>query len=145
LTFHSSGCRRSQVCPGSLWSACGRWIYHAINLELDFPFDDDMDEERRLRFYWFVNNRLVAFLGYVGLASPRTSFLVYSRTWTDASGGNWIGDWINEVENRFPSLKGRVFAMNVPEGPDGASFRDPATADLVRGHVQSILGLLPPP
>ena len=112
-------------------------FFHALNLELGFPFDDEMDEERLARFYAFVNNRLVAFLGYVGLASPRTSFLVYSRGWTDEA----RGDWISEVENRFPSLKGRVFAMKVPVGPNGASFRDPATAELARDHVRSILGV----
>jgi serine/threonine protein kinase len=118
-------------------------IFHAINQDLDFPFghdlDENMDNDRLWRFYWFVNNRLVAFLGYVGLASPKTSFLVYSRSFTEEV----RRDWLNEVENRFPLLKGRVFTMRIPQGPEGASFRDPATADLVRDQVQSILGLSP--
>ncbi len=112
-------------------------FFHAINLELDFPFHDEMDKERLLRFYSFVNNRLVAFLGHVGLASPRTSFLVYSRGWTDEQSS----EWISEVEKRFPSLKGRVTTLRVPVGPNGASFRDPATAELVRDYVKSILGV----
>jgi hypothetical protein len=110
--------------------------HYSINHELDLPFEEETDEERKIRFYLSVNNRLVAFLGYVGLASPKTSFLVYSRGWTDEQ----RAEWLNEVENRFSSLKGRVFTMQVPVGPNGASFRDPATAELVKGYVQSILG-----
>jgi len=48
---------------------------------------------------------------------------------------------VSEVETRFPKLEGRVFTMVVPRGPDGASFRDPETAQIVRGHVESILGV----
>jgi serine/threonine protein kinase len=112
-------------------------FFHSINHELDLPFEDEIEEERSRRFYAFADNRLVAFLGHVGLASPKTSFLVYSRGWTDEQ----RNEWTREVENRFPSLKGRVTTLRIPVGPNGASFRDTATAQLVRDYVKSILGV----
>jgi hypothetical protein len=37
-------------------------------------------------------------------------------------------------------LKGRLFVMRVP-GSESATFRDPATAELLRTRVREILGL----
>jgi hypothetical protein len=49
------------------------------------------------------------------------------------------------VEKRFPQLEGRVFTMKVPVGPDGAgSFREPATGQMMRERVVSLLGLEEP-
>ncbi len=46
-----------------------------------------------------------------------------------------------DVEGRFPQLKGRVFTMKVPVGPDGASFRNPVTGGMIRERVVALLGL----
>jgi hypothetical protein len=122
-------------------------FFHSINLELGFgyhPFDDPEREARFDRVYQLVNSKLMAFFGYVALGDPRTKFLVYSR----GSLGLWPEEdqtaWVAEVEGRFPQLKGRVFTMKVPVGPEGASFRDPDTGRMIRQHVVSILGLAEP-
>ena len=80
--------------------------------------------------------RLIAVLGYLGSVNSRTRFLVYSR-------GQFVQaeeKWANEVIAQFPVLKGRLFAMTVPGGSK-ATFRDPATADLLRARVRTILTL----
>jgi len=130
-------------------------FFHAINLEfhLGYPPFGDSEEvrlptgERVSREYLFyrlgalAENKLLAFLGYVGVTNRRTQVLVYSRGegngWSEADRQDWVGN----LERRFPSLKGRVFAMGV----DGArpTFRDPQTALLVKRRVQSILALTP--
>ena len=51
-------------------------------------------------------------------------------------------DWATGIEQRFPSLVGRIFTMNVPGGEENASFRDDTTIRIVRRNVQSILGLV---
>ena len=131
-------------------------FFHSMNLEFGFgypPFDDSENvpdpsrggvslEERRSRLYELADGKLAAFLGYIGLGSPQTRFLIYSR----GSGGGWTEeayrrDWVADLERRFPSLTGRVFTMAVPGGTEKATFRDPETSDLVRHRVQSMLGL----
>jgi hypothetical protein len=92
--------------------------------------------------YSLAENKLAAFLGYVGVANRRTRFLVYSR----GAPGGWAEDgyrqaWVTNLERRFPALKGRVFTMSVEGGVEKASFRDPQTVASVKGHVRSILGL----
>jgi hypothetical protein len=49
-----------------------------------------------------------------------------------------VGD---DVVARFPLLPGRLFTMSIPGGRASATFRDPATARLLREHVHEILGL----
>jgi aminoglycoside phosphotransferase (APT) family kinase protein len=122
-------------------------FFHSINLEFDFgypPFDDPEHQARFDRLYGLVDSKLVSFLGYVGLGDPRTKFVVYSR----GSGGGWDegqrSAWVADIEDRFPPLKGRVFTMRVPVGPEGASFRDAGTGRLIRQHVVSLLGLAGP-
>jgi hypothetical protein len=86
-----------------------------------------------------AQNRLAGFFGYLAATNPRTRFLIYSRgkPWpTDAAERAWVGD----VIARFPHLNGRLFTMVVP-GKAEATFRDPATAQLLRNRVQEILGL----
>ncbi len=51
-------------------------------------------------------------------------------------------DWATGIEQRFPSLVGRIFTMNVLGGEENASFRDDTTIRIVRRNVQSILGLV---
>jgi hypothetical protein len=130
-------------------------FFLAINLEFQFgypPFDDSeevqMPTGQRLsreylfgRLYALAENKLLAFLGYVGVSSRRTRVIVYSR----GDGGGWPEanqrDWVAELERRFPSLKARVFTISVEGGIAKATFRDPKTVALVRRQVQSILGL----
>ena len=82
-------------------------------------------------------DKLETFLGYVGLGNPRTKFLVYSRR-------SWANDaecvkWVEDVEKRFPSLRGRVRAWSVPL--DRATFRNARTGAEIRKHVEQLLGL----
>jgi len=120
-------------------------FFHSMNQEFDFGYRDDPathNEQSARRLYAVAENKLVAFFGYVGLANPDTSFLVYSRGGTPGWAEERVRyDWIAEIESRFPSLAGRVFAMNVPGGDENATFRDEATVQTVRRNVQSILGL----
>ena len=123
-------------------------FFHSANLELGFgypPYDDPEDDVRFTRSYVLIESKLIAFLGYVGLGDPQTKFLVYSR----GRGGVWPDEdraaWVVDVEKRFPQLEGRVFTMKVPVGPDGAgSFREPATGQMMRERVVSLLGLEEP-
>ncbi len=76
------------------------------------------------------------FIGYVGQGNPRTKFLVYAR-------GAWENDpanqqaWVNQVEARFPALRGRVTTWQVP--PDRETYRDPATAAEIREQVEVLV------
>jgi len=119
-------------------------LFHSINLELGFgypPFDDPEHQARVERIYELVDGKLMAFFGYVALGDPQTKFLVYSR----GAGEGWIEEqqvaWLAEIERRYPPLQGRVSTMRVPRGPDGASFRDPATGRMIRERVVSLLSL----
>jgi tRNA A-37 threonylcarbamoyl transferase component Bud32 len=134
-------------------------FFHSLNTEFGFGYPPPLDElvevtipspeavleEQRIRLYGLADDKLGAFFGYVGLGEPATKFLVYSR----GQGAEWSKAeyrraWVADLERRFPSLQGRVFTMDVPVGPDGASFRDAATAELARRHVRSLLGLAGP-
>jgi serine/threonine protein kinase len=85
-----------------------------------------------------AQEKLRAFLGYVGLGNPRTRFLVYTRTTPAALSRD---RWIAETERRFPSLKGRIDVMHVPGGSERATFRDPATASEAKRRVRATLDL----
>ncbi len=123
-------------------------FFHSMNQEFGFGYSFDpigYNEQSWTRLYDVADNKLVAFFGYVGLGSPNTRFLVYSRGGGETTTG-WAAepyryDWVTEIERRFPSLTGRVFTMHVPGGEENATFRDEATARTVRRNVQSILGL----
>jgi predicted Ser/Thr protein kinase len=86
-----------------------------------------------------AESRLVLYFGYVAEANPRTRFLVYSRTQFGKASGEQR--WVSESEARLPVLRGRLHAFAVPGGPEGATFRDPDTARLIRQRVSEILGL----
>jgi hypothetical protein len=72
-------------------------VFHSLNLEIAVgypPFDDTRidpeptgvsREDVYRRLYRFVDNKLIAFLGYIGLGDPNTRFLVYSRGWDETS------------------------------------------------------------
>jgi len=78
------------------------------------------------------------FMAYVTADNPQTQFLVYSR-------GSWVyeerspEDWVEEVEARFPVLKGRLVAWQVPL--DRPTYRDPTTAAEIRAEIVAMLGL----
>ncbi len=88
--------------------------------------------------YPMAADKFDMFMGYIGQGNPRTRFLVYSR-------GSWDGDpqvrqrWVESVESRFPALRGRVTAWQVPL--DRATFRDPTTAAEIRAQVEALMEL----
>lgn len=47
--------------------------------------------------------------------------------------------WVDDVSARFPMLKGRVFTMSMPGGRASATFRDPATAQMLRAQIKALL------
>ena len=79
--------------------------------------------------------RMRLFLGYVGAARPHTRFLIYTRGLGAESERR---AWVSEVEQRFPHLAGRVVLVHVP-GDDAATFRDPATAAMIKREVEALL------
>ena len=94
------------------------------------------DAETQQHLFDIAEKRLTSFFGYLGGVNPRTRFLVYSRGRFQSQEDKWADD----VVARFPRLKGRLFAMVVPGSPN-ATFRDPATAQLLRARVREILAL----
>jgi hypothetical protein len=96
------------------------------------------DQETAIHLFAVAEQRLTLLLGYLGATNPRTRFLVYSRS-QFADKGTEAG-WLGDVVARFPRLKGRLFVMPVPGAPS-ATFRDPATAELLRTRVREILAL----
>ena len=84
-------------------------------------------------------NRLTLFFGYLGTANPRTRFVVYSRS--RFAEKDKADDWVEEVVARFPMLKGRVSTMWMPGGRESATFRDPATAQILRTQIKELLAL----
>ncbi|MEJ2472021.1 MAG: hypothetical protein P8Y96_13040 [Desulfuromonadales bacterium] len=118
-------------------------FFHSMNEELEFGYPDNpasYREEDWKRLYEIADNKLVAFLGYISLGNPSTKFVVYSR----GTGGEWAdkefrADWVQKAEGRFPSLKGRITAINIPGGVAGGSFRNPGTALLIKELVEELV------
>jgi hypothetical protein len=90
-------------------------------------------------FFDSAVDRLISFFGYVAANNPRTRFLIYSRGRFQDYGGPET--FTRDVVARFPALQGRVEAWTVPGGPDGATFRDPNTSQMVRERVKAALRL----
>jgi hypothetical protein len=90
----------------------------------------------RTHFFEMSQHRLTGFFGYVASVNPHTQFLVYSRGRFGSDEATWIGN----VHARFPHMRGRLHTMVVPGG-EKATFRDPATMQLVHARVVEILGL----
>jgi hypothetical protein len=84
-----------------------------------------------------AQERTRSFLGYIGLAEPRTKFVVYSRSFET---GREQSEWVAETERRFPALRGRVQLMHIP-GHDQATFRNPEIRRAVRERVKQLLNL----
>jgi serine/threonine protein kinase len=82
-----------------------------------------------------ADKKLDSFLGYVGLGNPNTKFLVYTRRAGDPA------PWVADLQKRFPQLAGRIVVLQIPGGPEHATFRDPETAKMVRQNVKTLLGL----
>ena len=76
------------------------------------------------------------FIGYVGQGNPRTKFLVYSRGAWENDPANQLA-WVNQVEAKFPALRGRVTTWQVPL--DRATYRDPTTAAEIREQVEVLV------
>jgi hypothetical protein len=98
-----------------------------------FTFPESKAEE----IYPLVDNKLIAFMGYVATLCPETKFIVYSRhSWeVDATAAKWRDDAVN----RFPVLAGRIEPWRVPL--DRATFRHPLTGQELRASVVRALGL----
>ncbi len=119
-------------------------FFHSMNQELGFgyPGEPGFDEVRVRRLYEIAQNKLCAFLGFLGQEDPETLFLVYGR----GTGGDWDDEqdrinWVERLEGRFPSLKGRVTTVAVPGGVAQGSLHDEKTRQLFRQRVQALLGL----
>lgn len=112
-------------------------FFHPLNEHFKLPTTD----EKWKLLYDVADEKLVAFIGYVGTFEPRTKFLVYSRG-TDT---NWLSStyrkqWTKDIEDRFPPLRDRIDTMVIPRGYSG-TFRDPETAEEMRNRVKRILRL----
>jgi predicted Ser/Thr protein kinase len=97
---------------------------------LKLPEGPTLDELRHVGW-----ERLRLFLAYVGGQRPYTRFLIYTRGFADEAERR---AWVSAVEQRFPHLAGRVAMVHVP-GDDAATFRDPATAAMIKREVEALL------
>lgn len=119
-------------------------FFHSMNQEFGFgyPGEPDFEEVRARALYAISQNKIVAFLGYVGQVSPGTRFLVYGR----GTGGEWDNEqdrakWVAQAEGRFPVLKGRITTLGIPGGVAAGSMRDEMTQQLFREQVRTLLKL----
>jgi serine/threonine protein kinase len=85
-----------------------------------------------------AESRLMLFFAYVATRNSRTQFIVYSRSRFQRRGGEQ--EWVAIQEARLPVLRQRLYAFIVPGG-DNASFRQPATAQLLRARVTQVIRL----
>ncbi|HYN10615.1 MAG TPA: serine/threonine-protein kinase [Vicinamibacterales bacterium] len=103
-------------------------------------FDQRVSSDKEVYEHLFdmAQNRLLVFFAYVAAANPRTRFIVYSRGRIVQAGGEaaWVANW----EGRLPALRGRLHAFSMPGG-DMATFRDPATGELLKNRVIEVLRL----
>jgi hypothetical protein len=86
-----------------------------------------------------AEERLLLFFAYLATRNPRTHFIIYSRAQFARKGGEAV--WLANEESRFPILKGRLHPLTVPGGQERATFRDPATGELLRAQVRQVLGM----
>ena len=61
-------------------------------------------------------------------------------------GPDWLqaeyrANWVKQIEQRFPTLKGRVSTMMIEGGVAKGSFKNPVVANEVRGRLLSMLDL----
>jgi serine/threonine protein kinase len=91
----------------------------------------------REELFALADRRVQSFIGYVGLGSRATRFIVYSRHWENVGGEQ---RWVSSVVARYPHLRGRVSTIHVT-GTSEPSFRDDRSAAQVRAAVIGALGL----
>lgn len=127
-------------------------FFHSMNFDFGaakLDRETDFGEQYLMPLYEVGENKLFAFLGYIGLRNPGTKFLVYSRAHAPAWAKHapaWAKEtvrieWVENVVHRFPFLADRVFTISIPGGSETASFRDESTIKMVRREVQSLLGI----
>lgn len=87
--------------------------------------------------YPVMDNKLVAFFGYLATTNPRVRFIVYSRHSFEKEAV--AAKWREDAAARFPVLAGRIETWRVPL--DRATFRHPQTAQELRASVVRALGL----
>ncbi len=119
-------------------------FFHSMMLELEFGYADEptYDAERNSRLREYADNKLGTFFGFIAQGRPPAAFLVYSR----GGSGDWPeedfrANWVAQLEERFPALRGKVTAMSVPGGAALGSWRDPETVRMLREHVMLILDI----
>lgn len=122
-------------------------FFHSMakDFELDYPQEGEEPSARFRRLYGVAENKLIAFLGYIGDQSPGTQFVVYSR----GTGGGWADpiyrrEWLSRVTGRFPSLQNRVTAIPVPGGVASGSFQSANGRSVIRALVLEQLGMATP-
>jgi hypothetical protein len=98
---------------------------------------DDPDLQARFEREARARDKFEAFAGFVATANPHTKVVTYSR-------GSWPQETdrvrrVTAMEQRFPPLRGRIDALNVPM--DRATFRNPVTGDEIQKLIVAMLGL----
>ncbi len=141
-TLSSTWDREDQLLkqnPGLILIHRSAFLHSAV-LELGIsypPFDDPEMENLYSHLVSYFDNKLIGLLGFVSTSRPQTQFIVYSRGFAEEA----KREYLQEAARRFPSLEGRVTAVRIPVGENGASFREPRTAQMIRDLVSEILGL----
>jgi hypothetical protein len=98
---------------------------------------DSFPESMNQDIYPLVDDKLVAFIGYVATLNPRTKFIVYSRhSWEDAA---VAAKWRQDAAERFPALAGKIETYRVPL--DRATYRNPLTGRELKDMVERSLSL----
>ncbi len=82
-------------------------------------------------------DKFEVFAALAAQANPRTKILTYSRGTFGREEARV--KWVVDIERRFPPLRGRINAFNVPV--DRQSFRHPVTGAEIRQRVVAMLGL----
>jgi tRNA A-37 threonylcarbamoyl transferase component Bud32 len=126
-------------------------FFHPLNVEFGYgyePFSDEVASARWQLLYRTAEDKLVAFMGFIGTINRHTRFLVYSRGtgfyaegergWPNA---DYRNQWVVGIEQRFPALKGRISTMVIEGGVEKGSFKDPKVVGQMRHALSSLLGL----
>jgi serine/threonine-protein kinase len=124
-------------------------FFHGLNAEFGFgyePFPDEATKSRWALLYRTADDKLTAFLGFLGTSCPRTKFLVYSRGTGAVMGSGWPDPeyrrrWILDVERRFPALQGRLVSVVIEGGVTNGSFKNGAVIKTLRETLRSLLEL----
>jgi len=97
---------------------------------------DSYPESLNEVIYPVLDNKLVAFIGYVATLNPRTKFIIYSRhSWENAE---TAAKWKRDAAERYPVLAGKITTWRVPL--DRATFRNPITGQELKDSVEQVLG-----